>query len=111
MADIEGQIATLQREVRMAVPELAAQITELKERHDAVDSQFDVENKALAEAIASSTVSLGETQRGDTLMAVYVKPRIKLDSRGLKGYAVAHPEVEAFISYGNPSVSIRKIKK
>lgn len=53
---------------------------------------------------------LRETVRGESLMAVYSKPRVTWDGKGLTGYMVAHPEIEAFKKVGKPSVSIRKVR-
>lgn len=58
-------------------------------------------------AIKMDTLEHGETVRGATLMAVWNKGRTSWDTKGLSGYAVAHPEILAFQKNGKPSVSIR----
>jgi hypothetical protein len=109
--DVRGQLDVLHAKIREAVPELTAKVEELRDGWEAMEDRFQTEDDALKDAIADSTVSLAETQRGDTLMAVYSKPRTKWDTKGLDGYAVAHPEIGVFRSEGRPSVSIRAIKK
>jgi hypothetical protein len=52
----------------------------------------------------------GKSIKGNTLHAVYSNGRVTWDTKGLNGYMVAHPEIEAFRKVGSPSVSIRKVK-
>ncbi len=42
-------------------------------------------------------------------MAIYSKGRMSWDGKRLDGYATAHPEILAFRSEGQPSVSIREV--
>ena len=51
----------------------------------------------------------GATIKGEFLMAVYNKGRVSWNNKGLEGFMVAHPEMAAFRSEGDPSVTIRKI--
>lgn len=44
----------------------------------------------------------------NNMMAVWSKGRVTWDGKGLGGYMVAHPEIEAFRREGKPSVSIRR---
>ena len=57
--------------------------------------------------IKDAVVNQGATVKGEFLMAVYNKPRVSWNTKGLDGFAVAHPEVKAFQSFGKPSVTIR----
>jgi len=90
-------------------PEIKAKIAE-------IEAEF--ENKYLAlndyltmlEAeIKDDVVGIGETVKGDYLMAVFSKGRVSWDTKALDGYAAAHPEIEQFKKVGDPSVSIRTI--
>jgi len=65
----------------------------------------------LRSQISDQVKSLGETVKASHYMAVYSKPRETWDGKGLAGFAVAHPEIEAFRKVGSPTVSIRAIKK
>lgn len=65
---------------------------------------------AMEESIKYQVVDLGKSVKGSSLHAVYSKPRVTWDSKGLDGFAVAHPEMEAFRKVGQPSVSIRSAK-
>jgi hypothetical protein len=40
-------------------------------------------------------------------MAMYTKPRVTWDSKGIEGFSVAHPEINVFRKVGEPSVSIK----
>lgn len=57
------------------------------------------------------TLALGETVRGDALMAVWSKPRVTWDGKILEGYVIAHPELAAARHTGQPSVSIRPVRR
>jgi len=79
-----------------------------------IDVEFAGKEEAASEGISdlesvikAETIGIGETVKGDKLYAVFNKPRITWDAKGLTGYAVAHPEVAAFRKTGTPSVSIR----
>lgn len=71
---------------------------------------IDAEAALLEEGIRNNTFDLGFTSKGRYLMAVWSKPRVTWDGKGLLGYMVAHPEIEAFKRVGKPSVSIRRVK-
>ncbi len=63
----------------------------------------------LTDEIKTAVIAGSASVKGTYLHAVYSKPRVTWDSKGLEGFMVAHPEIEAFRKVGNPSVSIRKI--
>jgi hypothetical protein len=91
---------------------------EVKQALDKIDAEFNDKQMTLGKEIDELTkeikydvVNLGATVKGTLLMAVYNKGRISWDSKGLAGYAVAHPEISAFRTDGDPSVTIRKSGK
>lgn len=92
LAVVQPQLDDLDREYkpRLATAELHA-------------AQLEGEVKALV-------IALGESVKGTQLHAVYSKGRVTWDTRGLDGYAVAHPELAAFRKVGDPSVTIRAAK-
>jgi len=88
-------------------------VPEMDAIRDSYASQFeaiDSEAALLEEGVRNDTLDLGLTSKGKYLMAVWSKPRVTWDGKGLLGYMVAHPEIEAFKKVGKPSVSIRKVK-
>lgn len=60
--------------------------------------------------VKSFTLEAGASIKGDRLMVVYAKGRTSWDGKRLDGYATAHPEITAFRTVGDPSVSIRNVK-
>jgi len=52
-------------------------------------------------------ISVGESVKGSHLQVVYSSPRVTWDTKGLDGYAIAHPEITIFRREGKPSASIR----
>lgn len=61
--------------------------------------------------IKDAVIEQGATVKGGRFQAVYMQGKISIDSKGLLGYAVAHPEVESFITRGKPNVSFRWLKE
>lgn len=60
--------------------------------------------------LRQKVLSHGATVKGTKLWAVYNRGRRKWDTKGLIGYSVAHPEIDRFLTEGDPYVSIRKAK-
>lgn len=82
---------------------LQARVNEATTRHNEIIA-------LLRSEIEQQTLALGESVKGDRLMAVWSKPRITWDGRVLEGYLIAHPELAAARRVGQPSVSIRPVK-
>lgn len=71
-----------------------------------IEAQIDVQE----ELIRAATLSLGQTVRGQALMAVYNGGRITWNTAALDGFiAAGHPELAPFRQAGAPSVSLRPI--
>jgi hypothetical protein len=62
----------------------------------------------LESEVRLAVLAHGETVKGDKYKAVFSKGRVTWDTKGLDGFAVAHPEIETLKRVGNPSVSIRR---
>ena len=60
--------------------------------------------------IKEEVLKFGATVTGQFKQAVYSKGRAIWDTKGLGGYAVAHPEIVTFLKTGEPSISIREVK-
>ena len=88
-------------EIKQAIKEIDA---EFSSKFEAADDNISSLRASIKDAVLSS----GEKVKGEYLQAVYMKGRHKWDTKGLKGYAKAYPEVNEFYTAGNPSVSIRK---
>lgn len=96
----DARQALIPAEVKQAIADLDAEIAP---RQSAITERIaELETK-----IKDAVVSAGETVKGARIQAVFTKGRESWDSKGLSGYAVAHPEIQAFRKVGEPSVSLR----
>ena len=91
---------------------------DIKQKLNDIDAEFKIKLDALTNQISEieaeikqDTLHIGSTVKGSFLMAVWNKARESVDMKQLKGYAVAHPEVNSMIKTGEPSVTIRKVGK
>jgi len=89
---------------------------EIKEKINEINAEFVAKLEIVNENIAylerdikASVIEIGETVRGQYLMAVWARGWISWDTKALDGYTVAHPEISQFRKTGEPSVSVRKI--
>ena len=98
------------RKIDEITADLAPEILAANEKYDSMTLPLRDRIHEVDNYIKSQVAKKCETVRGAFLMAVYSKPRVTWDGKGLLGYMVAHPEIEAFKKVGRPSVSIRKIK-
>jgi hypothetical protein len=68
----------------------------------------EIEADALAAGGASADGKFSAS--GRELMVIYYGGKTSVDSKGLEGYAVAHPEVLVFIHKGKPYTSIQNTR-
>lgn len=114
LGELRKKIADLEAERQSAISDALAPV---KAEIDRIEAQYldplgklhELEVK-LSEEIKSMVITLGETIKGTTLIAVYNKGRDTWDSTMLKGLALAHPEIKGAMKTGEPSVTIRGIK-
>jgi hypothetical protein len=59
--------------------------------------------------IRQDILANGSSVKGNFLMAIWNKGRVFWDAKGLEGFAVAYPQINAFRREGEPLVTIRKI--
>jgi len=88
-------------------PEIKEQLAEVEAEFAPKVEALRAENEQLAAQIREQVLEFGTTVSGDFHQAVYTKPRVSWDNKGLAGYSVAHPEIMVFQKVGEPSVSIR----
>jgi len=113
LAGLQLERTELELEYRAAIarcytPEVREKIGKVEVRFGSQRVALDEEIARVTDTIKTDALGYGETVRGAALMAVYSKGRTTWDGPGLVGYAVAHPEIEAFKKVGQPSISIRK---
>ena len=105
---IRLQFTELRRTI--ITPEIQAQLDELDAEMLSTLEPVTQATNDLTEAIKENVITTGASVKGTFLQAVYSKPRVTWDNKGLDGFMVAHPEIKAFRKEGEPSVSIRTVK-
>lgn len=119
--EILQRLADLHQERENVLTEMQQKIdavlSPVRAQYEAVTAEYQRELDAVNNAIKSAEANLtdqvigvGHTVKEDGWMAVLVSGRVSWDTKGLDGYRVAHPEIEAFRSVGQPYVVIRKPK-
>jgi hypothetical protein len=88
-------------------PEIKLKIQDIEEEFEDKIKQADENVQSLESAIKSEVKAFGQSVKGELVMAVWSKPRVTWDNKGLDGFMVAHPEIKAFRKEGEPTVSIR----
>lgn len=115
LADYQAQVQYLalekQRLMDEAMPaEVKARLAEIETEFAGKTAAAQVNIDALTDEIKSAVIANGASVKADFIQAVWTKGRVSWDNKALDGYAVAHPEINAFRKEGEPSVSIRSVK-
>ncbi|MBI5031611.1 MAG: hypothetical protein HZB51_13870 [Chloroflexi bacterium] len=97
-----ARYALIPQEIQIALADLDAEFT-LR------DAAIALNIEELEKEIKQAVLVHGASVKGMHLHAVYNRPRVIWDTRGLDRYAAQHPEVVIFRSEGDASVAIRKI--
>jgi hypothetical protein len=81
---------------------------------DAIDAEFKpaleaarANEEALQAEIKNDVLLRGESLRGSTYQAIYMKGRVSWDAVGMNEYARDHPDVLQFRREGQPTVTVR----
>lgn len=92
----------------------AAIMKDIEPQLEAVDAEFASKAEAATKEVErldgevrEAVLEFGASFKHAGVSAVYVRPPVKWDRRGLDKYAEAHPEVATFRSIGKPSVRIK----
>jgi phage host-nuclease inhibitor protein Gam len=114
LADFQAKRDVVQLEKQELIdgiltPEIKAQIAEIEAEFAGRTEAVDESIKTLTDAVKAAVLERGEKVKGQFLQAVWSKGSASWDTKGLQGYAKAHPEVAEFYKPGNPYVSIRKV--
>lgn len=89
-------------------PEIRDQLAEIDAEFDPKIAELN-QTKAILEAqIKAQVLEAGRTIKGSLHSFTFSRPRVYWDTKGLDGYAAAHPEILQFREEGSPSVSVRK---
>lgn len=112
LSEFDAQRNVIQMDKQAAIDTILTD--EVKAQLAAIDAEFDPLTSAVGQTIRiieseiKAAVLASEASVKGVYTASYVKGRVTWDSRALKGYAAAHPEIERFKKVGNPSVRIRR---
>ena len=90
-------------------PEIRDQLAEIDAEFDPKVADLKRTLSILEAQIKEQVLIAGQTVKGSLHQFVFSKPRVSWDTKGLDGYAVAHPEILQFRKEGAPSVSVRKV--
>ena len=92
------------------IPEdIRAALADMEAEFTLRDAAIALNIEELEKEIKQVVLSHGASVKGVHLHAVWSKPRVNWDSRGLDRYASQHPDVLVFRSEGEASVALRKI--
>ena len=114
LADYKSQLDLLDLQKREMIDGVLT--PEIRQAMADIEAEFsgkaDLVNARIAGVrleIDRDVLQHGETVKGAHMMAIWVKPRVIWDTKGLNGYGLAYPEIMAFQKVGEPSVTIRNI--
>ncbi len=91
-------------------PEIREQLAEVDAEFDPKIAELNMTLSILEAQIKAQVLEAGRTIKGSLHSFTFSRPRVSWDTRGLDGYAMAHPEILRFRKEGNPSVSVRGVK-
>jgi hypothetical protein len=90
-------------------PEIKQAMADIEAEFAGKAEPLQVEIEKLEIIIKQAALQVGETIKGENMMAVYSKPRVSWDTKGLEGYMMAHPEIVTFRKTSETgSVSLRR---
>lgn len=114
--DVLGELITIRENLiaeqktlvdNLIPPEIKMQIMDVEAEFDDKLNQVNENINSLESAVKEQVKAFGQSVKGELIQAVWSKPRVTWDTKGLEGFLVAHPEIKAFRKEGEPSVSIR----
>ena len=94
----------------MLIPEeIRESLADLEAEFTMRDAAIALNIEELEKEIRQLVLAHRESVKCTHLHAVWSKPRVNWDAKGLDRYAAQHPDVLVFRSEGNASVALRKI--
>jgi hypothetical protein len=89
--------------------EIKASLADLEVEFTMRDAAIAMNIEELEREIKQLVLAHHASAKGTHLHAVWSKPRVNWDAKGLDRYAAQHPDVLVFRSEGDASVALRKI--
>jgi hypothetical protein len=94
---------------RMLIPEdIRAALADMDAEFTMRDAAIAMNIEELEKEIKQIVLAHGASVKGAHVHAVYSKPRVNWDAKGLDRYAARHPGVLVMRSEGDASVALRK---
>jgi len=90
---------------------LLAEAAKISDQLAEIVMPLDTQIAGLKAAVIEATLKVGGSVKGSAFMAVYTKGRTTWDGKLLEGFTLAHPELEKARRIGEPSVSIKPVKR
>lgn len=94
---------------QVLTPEIKAQIEDIEIEFADKTEAINTTAEELENQIKELVKQLGETTKGDHIMAVFNKGRVSWDNRKLEGMMSLIPQLAEARKEGEPSVSIRRM--
>lgn len=89
--------------------EIRASLADLEVEFTMRDAAIALNIEELEKEIKQLVLAHRASVKGTHLHAVWSKPRVNWDAKGLDRYAAQHPDVLVFRSEGETSVALRKV--
>jgi hypothetical protein len=90
-------------------PEIQTALADLDAEFTMRDAAIALNLQELETEIKQAVLAHGASVKGTHVHAVWSKPRVNWDARGLDRYAAQHPGILVLRSESDPSVALRKI--
>ncbi|CAG0945711.1 hypothetical protein ANRL1_02521 [Anaerolineae bacterium] len=94
---------------KLIPPEIQIALADMEAEFALRDAAIALNIEELEKEIKQVVLAHGASVKGAHVHAVWSKPWVNWDARGLDRYAAQHPDVLVFRSEGEPSVALRKI--
>lgn len=110
LAELQAHLEVIRLDKEAAIAKV---VEPIKEKLDDMDFAMKVIASDIAKfdaEIRAEVLAAGATAKGTSLICTWNKPRVSWDTKGLDGYAVAHPELNAFRKEGDPSTTIKAVR-
>lgn len=110
LAELQAGLEAIRLDKEAAI---AKAVEPIREKLDGMDFSMKVIESDIAKydaEIRAEVLAAGTTAKGTSLICTWNKPRVSWDTKGLDGYAVAHPELNSFRKEGEPSTTIKAVR-
>lgn len=115
LEETEIRKSELEAQMQSEIDALYAPLREkeqlIREKYSDTLSALSAQSSMLRDKVKQEVLEYGATVKHGRYQAVWNRGRVSWNTKGLVGYAAAHPEILQFRKQGSPSVSIRVTKR